>query len=142
MSSSNHARVSSRADRRTKTENSAQPRAPSEQQGRSSRTERPDSRRTQSPTGQPGASHKRGPSGSQRTSRAVEERRTDRVQVTTRETITRMRSPERRSAPAPPLEKQRPPELARTYSNDPRPRSSRAETPQGTQCGDFNNCTN
>jgi gamma-tubulin complex component 2 len=133
MSSSNHARVSSRADRRTTAENGTQPRAPAEQ-GRSSRTERPDPRRTQSPPNHHASSHKRGLSGSQRTNRGVEERRTERTHITTRETVTRIRSPERRSAQVPQPERHRPPELSRTNSNDLRPRSSRAETPQCRWC--------
>ncbi|KAF4625933.1 hypothetical protein G7Y89_g12230 [Cudoniella acicularis] len=133
MSSSSHARVSSRAERRTTNDNgSAQPRAPSGQQG-SVRNERPDPRRPQSP--QPsvsGTTHRRTASGQQRTHRGVEERRTERVQVTTRETVTaRTRSPERRPASSmQPERQQRPSEVPRTYSGDPRPRSSKAETPQ------------
>jgi len=100
MSSSSNARGSLRAERRTTTDNgSAQPRDPSGQQG--GRSERPDPRRAQSP--QPstsGQSHKRTTSGLQRTNRGVDERRTERVQVTTRETLTsRLRSPERRPGP-------------------------------------------
>ena len=134
MSSSNHARVSSRADRRTTAENGTQPRAPADHQGRSSRTERQDPRRTQSPPSHHASSHKRGPSGSQRTNRAVEERRTERTHITTRETVTRTRSPERRSAPSQQSERHRPPELLRTNSNDPRSRSSQPDTPQCRQC--------
>lgn len=132
MSSSSTARVSSRAERRTTNDNgSAQPRAPSGQTGR----ERVDPRRTQSP--QPlvsGPTHKRTASGSQRTNRAVEERRTERVQVTTRETLTtRTRSPERRSTPsAQPQERHRPAEPSRAYSGDPRPKPSKPDVhPQG-----------
>jgi gamma-tubulin complex component 2 len=134
MSSSSTARVSSRVERRTTNDNgSAQPRAPSGQTG--GRGERLDPRRMQSP--QPsasGTSHKRTASGSQRTNRAVEERRTERVQVTTRETLTtRTRSPDRRPAPsAQPSERQRPAEPSRAYSGDPRPKPGRPETlPQG-----------
>jgi len=134
MSSSSTARVSSRVERRTTNDNgSAQPRAPSGQAG--GRGERLDPRRAQSP--QPsasGTSHKRTASGSQRTNRAVEERRTERVQVTTRETLTtRTRSPDRRPAPsAQPSERQRPAEPNRAYSGDPRPKPGRPETlPQG-----------
>jgi gamma-tubulin complex component 2 len=131
MSSSSTARVLSRAERRTANDNSStQPRAPSGQSG--SRGERLDPRRTESP--QPSASgvnHKRTASGSQRTNKGVEERRTERVQVTTRETLTtRTRSPDRRSAPsAQPPERQRPAESSRAYSGDPRPKSSKAEAP-------------
>jgi gamma-tubulin complex component 2 len=133
MSSSSTARVSSRAERRTANDNgSTQPRAPSAQTG--SRGERLDPRTTQSP--QPSASgtnHKRTASGSQRTGRGVEERRTERVQVTTRETLTtRTRSPDRRSVPsAQPQERQRPAEPSRAHSGDPRPKSNKADAPQG-----------
>jgi len=139
MSSSSTARVSSRAERRTTNDNgTAQPRAPSGQTG--GRGERLDPRRTQSP--QPstaGPSHKRTASGSQRTNRGVEERRTERVQITTRETLTRTRSPERNSAPsAPPPERQRPAEPSRAYSGEPRPKPSKPDTlPQGQFYGNF-----
>ncbi len=131
MSSSSTARVSSRAERRTTNDNgSAQPRAPSGQTG--NRGERLAPRRTQSP--QPstaGTSHKRTASGAERTNRGLEERRTDRVQVTTRETLTtRTRSPDRRSAPsAQPTERQRPAEPSRAYIGDPRPKASKPEAP-------------
>ncbi|KAH8592902.1 spindle pole body component alp4 [Bisporella sp. PMI_857] len=73
-------------------------------------------------------SHKRTASGSQR-SKMVEERRTERVQVTTRETVTsRTKSPERRM---PPAERAKPKEPNRTPSMENGPRSSRAETSQG-----------
>lgn len=140
MSSSSTARVSSRAERRTTNDNgSAQPRAPSGQTG--TRGERVDPRRTQSPQASAsGTNHKRTASGSQRTNRGVEERRTERVQVTTRETLTtRTRSPDRRPAPsAQPPERQRPAEPSRAYSGDPRPKSSKPETPpQGrTPCSE------
>ncbi|TVY65532.1 Spindle pole body component alp4 [Lachnellula suecica] len=126
MSSSSNAKVSSRSERRTVTDTgNTQPRAPSQQQERS--------RRTQSP--QPstsGPSHRRVPSGSQRTNRGVEERRTERVHVTTRETVTRTRSPERRSAPsAHPSERQRPAEPSRVNSGDHRPKP-KVEVPEVT----------
>jgi gamma-tubulin complex component 2 len=71
-------------------------------------------------------------SGSQRTKAGVEERRTERVQVTTRETVTsRTRSPERRPGPSvQPQERQKASDAGRAYSGDPRPRS-KAEAPQG-----------
>ena len=131
MSSSSTARGSSRAERRTTNDyGSAQPRAPSGQTG--SRGERLDPRGTRSP--QPstaGMSHKRTASGSQRTNRGVEERRTERVQVTTRETLTtRTRSPDRRSASSTqPTERQRPAEPSRAYLGDPRPKPSKPEAP-------------
>jgi hypothetical protein len=133
MSSSSNARGSSRAERRTTTDNgSAQPRDSSGQQG--GRSERPDPRRAQSP--QPstaGQSHKRTASGLQRTNRVVDERRTERVQVTTRETLTsRPRSPERRPGPLMQQpERPRQAEPNRTHSGDPRPRAPKSEVPQG-----------
>jgi hypothetical protein len=133
MSSSSNARGSSRAERRTTTDNgSTQPRDSSGQQG--GRSERPDPRRAQSP--QPstsGQSHKRTTSGLQRTNRGVDERRTERVQVTTRETLTsRPRSPERRPGPSvQPPERPRQAEPNRTHSGDPRPRAPKSEVPQG-----------
>ena len=135
MSSSSTARVSSHAERRTTNDNgNGKPRAPSAQQG-GNRSERQDPRRTQSP--QPatsGTSHKRTASGSQRTNRGVEERRTERVQVTTRETLTsRTRSPERRPAPSlQQSERSKQSEPSRAYSGDLRPKSStKVEPPQG-----------
>lgn len=125
MFSSSHSRDPSRTERRTTTDNG--PSQPRDSQGRSSRNEKPDPRRQQSP--QPEASHRRQQSGSQRTNREVEERQKEKVRITTRETVTRKRSPERRSAPSQPAERQRPPDLARAYSGDPRP-SNRAEAPQ------------
>jgi len=132
MSSSSHARIPSRSDRRTATDSgSTQPRAPSGQQG-GSRSERSDPRRQPSP--QPSTStggHKRTASGVQRSSKAVEERRTERVQVTTRETISsRTRSPERRPGSTQPPERQRP-EASRTHSGDPRPKPAKMEAPTG-----------
>lgn len=104
MSSSSTARVSNQTDRRSTAEAS--------RVSNGSKSERQDGRRPRSP--QPAstnnAQHKRVPSGSQRTNRGVEERRTERVHVTTRETITtRARSPERRAPPpAVPSERSKP----------------------------------
>ena len=135
MSSSSTARVPSRPERRTTTDNgSAQPRPPSGQQG-VNWSERQDTRQTQSP--QPsasGTSHKRTASGSQRQNRGVEERRTERVQVTTRETLTsRTRSPQRRpTSTVQPQERPKPAEVSRAYSGDSRPKSVKTEAPQGS----------
>jgi gamma-tubulin complex component 2 len=131
MSSSSHARVSSRTiERRTANDNgSSQPRA----SGHTSRSEREDPRNVPSPQ-QPtsGTTHRRLASGSQRTTRGVEERRTERTQITTRETLTsRTRSPEKRPGPAVrPTERTRQDEPTRSYSGESRPKS-RVETPQG-----------
>jgi gamma-tubulin complex component 2 len=136
MSSSN-ARVSSYTERRTTNDNgTARPRAPSAQQG-GSKNDRSDGRRTQSPQPQQsstsGTSHRRNASNSQRMKGGVEERRTERVQVTTRETLSsRTRSPERRTGPpTQPQERARPSEVSRADSGDRRSRSSKAEPLQG-----------
>lgn len=133
MSSSSHARVSSRSERRTANDNgSTQPRAPPSNLHGGNRPERADPRRTQSPPASVSAAgHRRAPSGSQRTSKNVDERRTERVQITTKETITsRARSPERRSGPQPPERTKPPPEQTRPQAGDNRPKS-KADIPQG-----------
>lgn len=128
MSSSSHARVNSRSERRTTNDNGAsQPRAPAGSQRESSRQEKPDQRRTQSPPASiVSSSQRRAPSGAQRVSRNLEERRTERVQVHTRETVTsRTRSPERR--PPPPSqerpERPRPSDQSRSQAGSTRPKS-------------------
>ncbi|PBP21070.1 Spc97/Spc98 family protein [Diplocarpon rosae] len=129
MSSSNP-RASHRNDRRTATENgSAQPRASSGQQA-SNRNERPDPRKTQSPqASNPSGTHGKTVSGVQRMKQGVEERRTERVQVTIRETVTqRTRSPERRPGSTQPHERQKS-EPSKTNSGDARPKPARVEAP-------------
>ncbi|KAK4207338.1 spindle pole body component alp4 [Rhypophila decipiens] len=76
------------------------------------------------------AAHKRSTSSSARAaSRTVEERRTERVQVTSRETlVTRTRSPERRSA-APSEKSKGSHERLRQQPVEPRPREPRTEAP-------------
>ncbi|KAG0649253.1 Spindle pole body component alp4 [Hyphodiscus hymeniophilus] len=127
MSSASHARVPSRSERRTATDNGSS-RVPS---GQSSRAERQDPRRLPSPQASAaGTTHKRTTSGSQRTKGGVEERRTERAQVTTRETVMRTRSPERRPGPSvPPQERGKPSEAGKTYSGDARPKSKQLDTP-------------
>lgn len=79
--------------------------------------------------------HRRSTSGNpaRSTSRStIEERRTEKVQVTTRETImTRTRSPDRRSVPT---DKSRTADGLKRHPSEPRPRDARQETPlpQGT----------
>lgn len=137
MSSSSNARVLSRTERRTATENgTTQPRAPPPpgQQERGSRNEWTDPQRTQSPhpSATSSSTHRRTASGTQRTNRNVEERRTERVQVATRETLTRTRSPERRPGPSvQQTERSRAPEANRAYSGDSRPKLSKTEAPPG-----------
>ena len=132
MSSASHARVSSRSERRTANDNGSS-RVPSMQQG-GSRTERQDPRRPLSPQASAsGTAHRRTASGSQKSKIGVEERRTERVQVTTKETLTRTRSPERRPGPSvQPPDRGKTSEAGRAYSGDPRPRSTKPETPLGT----------
>ncbi|OIW31767.1 hypothetical protein CONLIGDRAFT_572794 [Coniochaeta ligniaria NRRL 30616] len=94
--------------------------------------ERSDSRRQDRPSPQPSnvsTSHKRTASGNPRpTSRAVEERRTERVQVTTRETlVSRTRSPERRSATASGDRRRAPAEDQRPRAPEAKPRESKVE---------------
>jgi hypothetical protein len=133
-SSNNNNRAPSLVERRIANENAtARPRDPSGQQG-GTRSEK-DPRRPQSPQASAsGSTHRRAVSSSQRTRGGIEERRTERVQVTTRETLTsRTRSPERR--PAPPVQHQertRPSEVGRSNSGDHRPRPSKTDAIQGT----------
>jgi len=139
MSSSSHARVTSRSERRTTTNDNgvSQPRAPAaSQRETSSRQERIDPRRTQSPPDSKASTHRRATSGAQRTSKNLEERRTERVQVHTRETITsRTRSPERRPTQQPQqerIERPRPTEQqSRSQVGSNRPKSQAEPPPPG-----------
>jgi gamma-tubulin complex component 2 len=133
MSSSSNVRPTTQTDRRSATDGATKPRGNAPVGG--SRTERTDGRHPTSPqpsTG--GAAHRRAPSGSHKTNRGIEERRTERVQVTTRETLTsRTRSPERRPA-APergPSQRSRPVEGGKAPPGETRPRSSKGEASQG-----------
>jgi gamma-tubulin complex component 2 len=98
-----------------------------------SKTEGPDGRLPQSPQPHAGSiGHKKVVSGSQRTTRNVEERRVERTQVTTRETITaRTRSPERRSTPVIPSDRPRNGEGGKTNAGDSKSRPYKTEPPQG-----------
>lgn len=125
----------STADRRTTSSDNASGRskAPTPTYGGS----RADSRRPLSPSAS--GPHKRTVSGSQRTSKNVEEKRTERVQVTTRETLTsRTKSPDRRPAPPPNPEKGKASENVKS-SAEYRPKSSKGEIPQGSirPCRDY-----
>jgi gamma-tubulin complex component 2 len=134
MSSSSNTRPSSHAERRVANENGpARARAPSAQE-RGSQSPRADPRRSKyPPTSASGTTHRRAVSSSQGLKGAGEERRTERVQVTTRETLTsRTRSPERR--PGPPMQRQeraRQSEVSRATSGDTKAGPSRTEAPQG-----------
>lgn len=103
----------------------AAPRPPRMSVHDSFKSERSDSRR-HGPSPQSSTSHKRSASGNPRpSSRAVEERRTERVQVTTKETlVSRTRSPERRGAPS---EKPRNSEGAKQRAPEARPKETRPE---------------
>lgn len=132
MSSSSNNRPSSLADRRIANDNAtARPRGPSGHQG-GSRSER-DPRRPPSPQASASShAHRRATSSSQRTKGGVDERRTERVQVTTRETLTsRTKSPERRAAPQVQQQERARPSDIRTNSGDYRSKSSKTEPPQG-----------
>jgi gamma-tubulin complex component 2 len=134
MSSLSNVRATTQTERRSVHDNSGpgKPRLASGSRG--SMAERPDGKRPHSP--QPlagGAAHKRMPSGSQRTSRNVEERRTEKVHVTTRETLTsRVRSPERRLAPSVlASERSKPGDGIKPSMSDLGLKSSRTESIQG-----------
>jgi gamma-tubulin complex component 2 len=134
MSSSSTARAATQAERRSVHDNlgPGKPRLASGSGG--SKSERPDGKGSHSP--QPsagGVGHKRMPSSSQRASRNVEERRTERVHVTTRETFTsRARSPERRPAPSVlASERSKPGEGLKSNLSDLGLKSSRTEQIQG-----------
>ena len=131
MSSSSNAKTS-HTERRTANENGpGRPRQSSGQLG-GSRNDRGEGRRPPSPQfSTAGNTHKKMASGSHR-NKMIEERRSEKIQVTTRETLTsRTRSPERRSGPPPIQERVRPKEPARTPSGDNQPKSSRTEPAQG-----------
>ncbi|KAM3076956.1 gamma tubulin complex Spc97/GCP2 subunit Alp4 [Clarireedia jacksonii] len=117
-----HARVSSQSERRSANENGSRSRPPSVAQF--SRAERADARRHGSPTPTDTEStHRRTTSTSQRNNRGVDERRTERTQITTRETVTsRIRSPDRRT------ERSKPSDTGRVRPDDPQPKASKAET--------------
>lgn len=134
MSSSSNARVTTQTERRSVNDSSttSKPRIASGLSG--SKPERGDGRMPHSqPLGGP-PSHKRMPSGSQRSGRNVEERSTERVQVTTRETlISRTRSPDRR--PGPPVvaaERSKPVGSIKINNKDMGSKISRGEPAQGT----------
>lgn len=129
---SSHARVSSQSERERRPINdngsgSSRSRPPSALAG--TRSERPDIRRRPSPP--PGATdsnHRRAQSSSQRNNRGVEERRTERAHVTTRETVTaRTRSPDRRA----PAELSRTNDTSRSRGEELPPKASKVETQPG-----------
>ena len=131
MPSSSNVKPSSHAERQTTSDDSS---APSTQRdGR-----RGDHSSRQQHSRKPSASainDRRTASSSQRTNRGVgvDERRTERVQITTRETVTsRTRSPERRSEPLPVQQPERPKasEATRAYPGVPRPQATKADVPQ------------
>ncbi len=134
MSSSSNARAAAQTERRSVHDNPGpgKPRLASGSGG--SKSERPDGRLSHSPqpsTG--GTGHKRIVSGSQRPSRVVEERRTERAHITSRETLTsRVKSPERR--PAPPVlssERSNPGEGIKSIVSELTLKSNRTDGSQG-----------
>ncbi|KAF7936619.1 uncharacterized protein EAE97_007985 [Botrytis byssoidea] len=119
---SSQARVSSQSERRSNDNPRSRP--PSALAG--TRNERPDARRRPSPP--PGATesnHRRAQSSSQRSNRGVEERRTERVHISSRETVTsRTRSPDRRA----PTERPRTNDTSRSRGEEIPLKASKAET--------------
>ncbi|KAI0478789.1 Spc98 family-domain-containing protein [Xylariaceae sp. FL0804] len=97
---------------------------------RATRASQPDPRRSRSPAPAPtNPAHKRSASGNPRpASRNLDERRTERLTVTTKEKlISRTRSPERRSKEAAPPERWRPREAAAPRQPETKPRDSKPE---------------
>lgn len=125
MATNNSGRASTQPERRSASDDS-RPRVST------SRAERPEqgSKRPRSPQPQPGAQSRRvvASTNAQKLSRGVDERKTERVKVTTRETVTsRTRSPQRRvPAPRGPPERVR---TAETTASDGRGRGN-VESPQ------------
>lgn len=133
MSSSTNIRsTTQQSERKSATEASGKPRGAGSSLG-GSKSERPDGQHPISPQPSTGTTaHRRMPSGLQKSGRAVEERRTERVQVTTRETLTsRTRSPDRRPVPSLVPEKSRATEAGRATTGESKPRLNKAETAQG-----------
>ncbi len=97
-----------------------------------SKPERPDGRQLASPPLQSNGSRQGGVPGLQRSSRNLEERRTERLHVTTKETlISRTRSPERRSAPSShPVEKAKLQDGSKFSVVESRPKTKPAESMQ------------
>ncbi len=94
--------------------------------------------RESSPLAGFGTSHKRTASGNPRPASrttAVDERRTEKVQVTTRETlVSRTKSPERRGVPSAAKEKAKAAEAAKVRPPDARPKDPRVSPlPQGKE---------
>lgn len=122
---SSQARVSSQSERRSNDNPRSRP--PSALAG--TRNERPDVRRRPSPP--PGAAesnHRRAQSSSQRSNRGVDERRTERVHISSRETVTsRTRSPDRRA----PTERPRANDTSRSRGEEIPPKASKVETQPG-----------
>lgn len=127
---SSHARVSSQSERRAVNDTgsgSSRSRPPSALAG--TRPERSDLRRRPSPPGGTTESnHRRAQSSSQRNNRGVDERRTERVNITTRETVSaRTRSPDRRT----PRERSRTNDTSRSRGEEPPPKTARVESQPG-----------
>ncbi|RKF81450.1 Spindle pole body component alp4 [Golovinomyces cichoracearum] len=117
--------------RRLPNETGSQQSQPSSAQHGGNRAEKGDQRGAQSPQLSISAgAHARLPLNSQRTSRTIEEKRTERVQVTTSEVFTsKTKSPERKSAAMNHREKFRPAESSKINDGESRAREIRSEVP-------------
>ncbi|OTB19824.1 hypothetical protein K445DRAFT_313594 [Daldinia sp. EC12] len=127
-------RVSNYSERRTNgtsdNDTNSRPRA-SAHTSRASQSQH-DQRSTRSPqTANINPAHKRSASGNPRpASRIAEERRTERMTVTTKEKLTsRTRSPDRRSRDAPPPEKRKSKEAPKPRHSDTKSRDSKPDAP-------------
>ncbi|OTB03294.1 hypothetical protein M426DRAFT_321862 [Hypoxylon sp. CI-4A] len=126
-------RVSNYSERRPNgtSDNDSNPRPRANAQ--TSRTSQPDQRNTRSPqTANINPAHKRSASGNPRpASRATEERRTERVTVTTKEKlISRTRSSERQPKDAPLPDRRKSKDMAKSRQPETKPRDSKLETAQ------------
>lgn len=127
-------RVSNRSERRANgtSDNDGNPRPRAE--GHASKNTQHEHRSTRSPQSSfTNPAHKRTASGNPRpASRSTEERRTERVTVTTKEKlISRTRSPERRSKDAPPPEKWKSKEPPKSRQPETKQKEAKSETPPG-----------
>ncbi|KAI0161664.1 Spc98 family-domain-containing protein [Hypoxylon sp. FL1284] len=129
-------RVSNHAERRTNgtsdNDSNPRPRASGHASGHTSRASQHEQRSTRSPQSSfTNPAHKRTASGNPRpASRSADERRTERVTITTKEKlISRTKSPERRSKDAPPPEKWRSKETTKSRQPEVKTRDPKPEAP-------------
>ncbi|KAI4867104.1 Spc98 family-domain-containing protein [Hypoxylon rubiginosum] len=128
-------RVSHYSERRTNgtSDNDSNPRPRA--QGHASRGSQQEQRSTRSPQSSfTNPAHKRTASGNPRpASRSTEERRTERVTITTKEKlISRTKSPERRSKDAPPPEKWRAKEPTKSRQPETKAKEAKPDAPPAT----------